>query len=65
MAVSDYYTSDDLLVRRTSMANWICDQLNKFVNYYHYGTTIIINMIIQFMYTTLMIFMILKNLEKR
>ena len=52
MAVSDYYTSDDLLVRITSMANWICDQLNKFVNYYHYGTTIKADCLIKHQYVT-------------
>jgi len=37
MAVSDFYTTNDLLVRRVYMASWVCDQLSKFVNYYNYG----------------------------
>lgn len=52
MAVSDYYTSDDLLIRRTAMANWICSQLEKFVNYYHYGSIIKKDCIIKHQYIT-------------
>ena len=52
MAVSDFYTSDDLLVRRTAMAGWICSQLKKFVNYYHYGTTIKADCLIKHQYVT-------------
>ena len=40
MAVSEFYTANDLLVRRVKMAEWICSQLKKFVNYYHYGQSI-------------------------
>ena len=40
MAVSDFYTANDLLVRRVYMASWICEQLSKFVNYYNYGETV-------------------------
>lgn len=40
MPVSDFYTSDDLLVRRVYMADWICNQLTKFVNYFNYGVII-------------------------
>lgn len=52
MAVSDFYTINDLLVRRTGMANWICNQLNKFVNYYHYGTIIKADCLIKHQYIT-------------
>jgi len=40
MAVSEFYTANDLFVRRVGMAEWICSRLKKFVNYYHYGQTI-------------------------
>jgi len=52
MAVSDYYTSDDLLARRTAMAQWICSQMRKFVNYYHYGSIIERDCIIKHQYIT-------------
>jgi len=52
MAVSEFYTSDDLLVRRTGMADWICSQLKKFVNYYHYGSTIEADCLIKHQYIT-------------
>jgi len=40
MAVSDFYTSNDLLVRRVYMADWICSQLSKFVNHFNYGVIV-------------------------
>lgn len=50
MAVSDFYTSNDLLVRRVYMADWICKQLSKFVNYFNYGELISKKCLIQHQY---------------
>jgi len=32
-----FYTSDDLLVRRTAIARWICNQVSKLINHFSYG----------------------------
>ena len=52
MAVSDFYTSDDLLVRRTGMAEWICSKMHKFVNHYHYGSLLEADCLIKHQYIT-------------
>ena len=52
MAVSDFYTTNDLLVRRVYMADWICDELTKFVNSYNYGDDISQACLIKHQYVT-------------